>query len=62
MFQSQLDCAVARATGESRDTISHLGFSLADPELVDYDPEPYHRGPQVVDWDALEAHRQSVPH
>ena len=32
MNQSQLDRAVARATGETLDTISRLGFSIADPK------------------------------
>ncbi len=41
MTQSQLDAAVALATGEDLDTISRLGFSLADPEVVQFDPEPY---------------------
>ena len=40
MTQSQLDCAVALATGEDPETISRLGFSLADPHMVQYDPEP----------------------
>jgi hypothetical protein len=35
MTQNELDRAVARATGESRDTIRDFGFSLASQE-----PEP----------------------
>jgi hypothetical protein len=58
MNQSQLDRAVARATGESRDTINRMGFSIADPESVQYDPEPSRRRPLIVDWDALDAQRQ----
>ena len=58
MNQSQLDRAVARATGETLGTISHLGFSIADPKSARYDPEPSRRPPQVVDWDALDARRR----
>ena len=58
MNQSQLNRAVARATGESRDTISRLGFSIADPPSMHYDPEPCSRAPLIVDWDELDAQRQ----
>jgi len=61
MNQSQLDRAVARATGETRDTIRRLGFSIADPLVVQHDPEACRRAPLVVDWDELEARRRSVP-
>lgn len=39
MTQSQLNRAVAIATGEDSRTIDRLGFSLADPERVQHDPE-----------------------
>ena len=58
MNQPQLDRAVARATGESLHTINCMGFSIADPAAVHYDPEPSRQRPQVVDWDALDAQRQ----
>ncbi len=57
MNQSQLDRAVAQATGESPHTISRMGFSIADPEPVRYDPEPSRRPPLVVDWDDLDSRR-----
>jgi hypothetical protein len=57
MNQSQLDRAVARATGETLSTISRRGFSIADPESVRYDPEPSRRPPLVVDWDELDERR-----
>ena len=60
MNQSQLNHAVARATGESRDTIHRIGFSIADPESVHYDPEPSRRRPQVIDWDDLDARRRAA--
>lgn len=60
MNQSQLDRAVARATGESLDTVSRMGFSIANPESVHYDPEPSRRRPLVVDWDELEARRRAA--
>lgn len=60
MNQSQLDRAVARATGESLDTVSRMGFSIANPESVHYDPEPSRRRPLVVDWDQLDARRRAA--
>jgi hypothetical protein len=60
MNQSQLDRAVARATGESRETINRMGFSIADPESVHYDPEPARRRPLVIDWDDLDARRRAA--
>ena len=60
MNQSQLHHAVARATGETLDTIKRMGFSLADPETVRYDPEPSRRPPLVVDWDELDASRRAA--
>ena len=56
MTQGNLDRAVARATGETVSTIRRLGFSLAAPDEMRPDPEPF---PQVVDWDALDAQRVS---
>jgi hypothetical protein len=38
---------VATATGENLSEIRQLGFSLADPLEVNYDPEP--RRPLVFD-------------
>lgn len=59
MKQSQLERAVARATGESRSTIHHLGFSLLDPtaSLDDRDDLPR---PRTVDWDQVDAGRTGV--
>ena len=51
MSQSEIDQAVAAATGESIGTIHDLGFGLADPLDVYFDPEP--RGPLVFDWDSM---------
>ena len=41
MTQRELNEAVARVTGESLTTVAGLGFSLADPIAVRYDPEPW---------------------
>jgi hypothetical protein len=57
LTQSQLNSAVALATGEDPETISRLGFSLADPDSVQYDPEPCDIGPQMIDWDELDTQR-----
>ena len=56
MTQKELDAAVATATGEDVCSIRSMGFSIADPLEVNFDPEPYYP-PQVVDWDELELER-----
>ncbi len=63
MTQAQLERRVARATGESLHTICSRGFSLADPVLVAYDPEPDLATddiPQIIDWDERDAQRVGV--
>jgi hypothetical protein len=60
MKQSELNRAVARATGEHLRVISRLGFSLADPVSVQHDPEPCDIEDMIVDWDALDLQR-NVP-
>ncbi len=52
MTQSQLNAAVAAATGESRRTIRQRGFSIADPLEAAFDAEP---GDVVkfLDWDEV---------
>ena len=57
MTQQELDRQVARATGENLCEIRQRGFSVADPDLVDYDPEPCDIEDLIVDWDALDASR-----
>ena len=53
MTQLDLNEAVARATGESVALVDQVGFQLADPLDVEFDPEP--RGPLVLDWDLMQA-------
>jgi hypothetical protein len=53
MSQKDIDRAVARATGENVSMIHDRGFSIADPEEVNIDPEP--RCPLVFDWDSMSA-------
>jgi hypothetical protein len=55
MTSHELNRAVARATGESVDTIIHRGFSplVLEPE----DDDLLDRPPLIVDWDALDALR-----
>ena len=57
MTQSQLNRAVASATGESLREIRRRGFGPADPVDVDFDPEPDYVPPRTVDWDELDASR-----
>ncbi|QDU62398.1 hypothetical protein Pan216_41310 [Planctomycetes bacterium Pan216] len=58
MEQSALDRAVARATGESVSTIKRLGFFLIDSG-DGLTPEAEEPGPQVIDWDELNALRHA---
>lgn len=53
MTQLEIDRAVARKTGESITEIRHLGFGIADPLGIRYDPELDDRPPFVLDWDAV---------
>ena len=53
MTQRELNRAVARATGETVETISSLGFGPLTP--APYEPEP-----QTVDWDDLDAQRVAI--
>lgn len=59
MTQRELNRAVARATGETVSSICSMGFSLADPDEVRFDPEPS-EDPEdrIVDWDAVDAERR----
>ena len=51
MSQKDIDQAVANVTGENIGLIHDLGFSIADPFEVNFDPEP--RRPFVLDWDSM---------
>ena len=56
MKQTDLNRAVALATGETIATVKRLGFLLAEPyETVDPDSET--SGPLVIDWDELDHQR-----
>jgi len=57
MTQMQVNQLVADATGEDVRSIQRLGFSMADPFDVDFDPEPDNLPPQMIDWDELEIER-----
>jgi hypothetical protein len=60
MNQRDLNRAVARATGETIETIQRVGFLLAHPPADAADPEDDHFGPYVIDWDELAARRDPV--
>jgi hypothetical protein len=53
MTEYQLQRAIARRTGEDRETIAARGFHLVDDELSDEDLAPY------LDWDLFAA--QAAP-
>ena len=57
MTQNQIDQAVSIATGESLCDVRRIGFSIADPNETNFDPEPDDRPPMVVDWDAVDFNR-----
>ncbi len=57
MTQTELNRAVARATGETVCTVAQMGFGIADPAIVCHDPEPPCRRPRIVNWDRLDAGR-----
>jgi hypothetical protein len=53
MSPTELERAVASATGETRREIRRRGFQLVSPEVdIPIDDEA-----SIVDWDALEAER-----
>ena len=56
MRQADLDRAVAQVTGEAVSTIKRLGFLLVDPASSG-EPDSDEHGPQVIDWDELQAQR-----
>ena len=60
MTQNQINRAVALATGESVRTVSELGFSLADPDVVEHDSEPFDVEDMIVDWDQLQVARNQA--
>jgi hypothetical protein len=60
MTQAEINRLVAGATGESVRTVSELGFGLADPDVVDFDPEPADIEDLIVDWDALDLRRNTA--
>jgi hypothetical protein len=57
MTQCQLEQLVAGATGEDLHEIEDRGFNLADPEEVNFDPEPDNLPPQMIDWDEADQQR-----
>ncbi len=51
MTQAELNRAVARATGETVQTIADRGFVPLEPALDDHEP-------LVIDWDELDQRRR----
>jgi hypothetical protein len=51
MTQREIIKSVAQATGELEALVDQLGFHLADPLDVNFDPEP--RQAQTLDWDTM---------
>ena len=57
MTESDLHHLVASVTGDDLCAIVRLGFQLADPDEVDFDPEPSSLAPQMIDWDEVDRQR-----
>ena len=53
MKQEKINRMVARATGEDMREIRRMGFTIADPAHVGYDPEPKQRRFRTLDWDVV---------
>lgn len=56
MKDSDLNRAVANATGESVSTIKRLGFLLAEPDH-EFNERCFADDPYIIDWDELHAQR-----
>ncbi len=56
MTQHDLEKAVCTATGEELHEVRRLGFSLADPVDINFDPEPM-VPLRVIDWDDFDLRR-----
>ena len=59
MTQSELNRAVAAATGESLRTIRQRGFSIAHPLLREHDPEPYGIEDKILDGNNISSRGRS---
>ena len=55
MTQAELDCEVARATGETAGTIAHFGFVPLTRRPVEVEREPL-----VIDWDEMVERRYTL--
>jgi hypothetical protein len=51
MTHAEMERELSRSTGESLATIRRRGFQLVEPPVA---------GPQLVDWDELDAERVSI--
>ena len=60
MRQSRINRMVARATGEDLREIRRMGFTIADPARVGYDPEPKQRRFRRLDWDGVKRERSNT--
>ena len=60
MKQEKINRMVARATGEELREIRRMGFTIADPARVGYDPEPKQRRFRTLDWDVVKRERSNA--
>lgn len=62
MRQERINRLVARATGDDLREIKRLGFTIADPDQVRFDPEPEGSPYEPIDWDQVESDRNQGVH
>ena len=60
MKQAELERAISRATGESRNTIRRQGFSILPLPGEYVDEEPDILPVRIVDWDEQDALRRTA--
>ena len=54
MNQRTINRLVVKATGENMREVRRMGFSIADPYRVQYDPDSRATQGRMIDWDDLQ--------
>ena len=54
MNQRTINRLVSKATGENMREVRRMGFSIADPYRVHYDPDSRATRGRMIDWDDLQ--------
>ena len=56
MNQRTINRLVSKATGENMREVRRMGFSIADPYRVQYDPDSRAKRGRMIDWDDIQNH------